>query len=206
MVGGAGIVAVSSDLTITNSTITGNITNNFGGGLLVQYLSNVNLTHTTISGNIANQDYETQPQGGGGGIVNQDSTVTMQNCIVAGNTDLTLPSVHAKWHDVNGSVVSLGGNLVGDKTGSIGWLPGDIAGTSTSPVDPLLGLLNVHVPGKTPTFPLLQGSPAIDFAVCSAAAATDQRGIKRPQGIMCDSGAFEVENSLTYLFIPLILR
>ena len=204
--GGAGMVAVSSDLTITNSTITGNITNNYGGGLLVQYLSNVNLTHTTISGNIANQDYETQPQGGGGGIVNQDSTVTMQNCIVAGNTDLTLPSVHAKWHDVNGSVVSLGGNIVGDKTGSIGWLPGDIAGTSTSPVDPLLGLLNVHEPGKTPTFPLLQGSPAIDFAVCSAAAATDQRGIKRPQGIMCDSGAFEVENSLTYLFIPLILR
>jgi hypothetical protein len=36
--------------------------------------------------------------------------------------------------------------------------------------------------------------------------STDQRGVKRPQGIACDRGAFELENPLTFLFIPLILR
>jgi hypothetical protein len=51
-----------------------------------------------------------------------------------------------------------------------------------------------------------EGSPAIDSAVCTADMSTDQRGEKRPQGIACDRGAFELENPLTFLFIPLILR
>jgi hypothetical protein len=51
-----------------------------------------------------------------------------------------------------------------------------------------------------------EGSPAIDSAVCTAGISTDQCGVKRPQGIACDKGAFELENPLTYLFIPLILR
>jgi len=51
-----------------------------------------------------------------------------------------------------------------------------------------------------------KGSPAIDSAVCAAGVSTDQHGVRRPQGIACNRGAFELENPLTYLFIPLILR
>jgi hypothetical protein len=51
-----------------------------------------------------------------------------------------------------------------------------------------------------------EGSPAVDFAVCTASISTDQCGEKSSQGIACDIGAFELENPLTYLFIPLIQR
>ena len=204
--GGAGIYVVYGTLDVINSTITGNITNNYGGGLLVYNGSKVSLLHSTISGNIANHNYETEAWGGGAGIYMDDSTVTLQNCIVAGNTDLTEPSEHPKWPDFYGEVTSLGGNLIGDDTGSTGWLARDMVGTSAAPIDPLLGLLDVYAPGTTPTFPLLAGSPAIDSVVCIGGVTTDQRGVKRPQGISCDSGAFEVENPLTYLFIPLIQR
>ena len=204
--GGAGIYVVYGTLDVINSTITGNITNNYGGGLLVYNGSKVSLLHSTISGNIANHNYETEAWGGGAGIYMDDSTVTLQNCIVAGNTDLTEPSEHPKWPDFYGEVTSLGGNLIGDDTGSTGWLARDMVGTSAAPIDPLLGLLDVYAPGKTPTFPLLAGSPAIDSVVCIGSVTTDQRGVKRPQGIACDSGAFELENPLTFLFIPLILR
>ncbi len=205
-VGGAGIFIDDSIMTITNSTISGNVTNNFGGGILAYDDTTLTLVNVTVSGNLANQNYETEAWGGGGGVYIDRAEVYLKNSIVAGNTDLTEPSEHVKWPDVKGSFVSLGGNLIGDETGSTGWLPSDLVGNSGMPVDPMLGSLDVHEPGNTPTFPLLEGSPAIDFATCAAGVGTDQRGIKRPQGITCDSGAFELENSLTYLFIPLILR
>ncbi len=204
--GGAGIFANDSIMTITNSTITGNVTNNYGGGILAYDDTVVTLIHSTITGNLANQDYDTNDWGGGGGIYNDGAEVILWNTIVAGNTDLTETKVHTKWPDVYGAITSLGGNLIGDDTGSTGWLPGDMVGTAASPIDPLLGVLDVYNPGTTPTYPLLEGSPAIDTAVCVAGVTIDQRGIKRPQGIACDRGAFEVENPLTYLFIPLILR
>jgi hypothetical protein len=207
--GGAGIfIQYSGTLDVINSTITGNITNNYGGGLLAYSNSEVSLINSTISGNIANQNYETEPWGGGGGIYNyeDDSTIKLQNTIVAGNTDLTELSEHASWPDVEGSFISLGGNLIGDETGSTGWLPSDMVGTAAAPIDPLLGTFGIYEPGTTPTYPLLEGSPAIDTAVCAVGVTTDQRGVKRPQGIACDRGAFEVENPLTYLFMPMILR
>lgn len=204
--GGAGVYVQFGTLNAVNSTITGNITDNYGGGLLAYNGSKVSLIHSTISGNIANHNYETEAWGGGAGIYNADSNVTLQNSIVAGNTDLTDPSEHAKWPDFYGEVASLGGNLIGDDTGSTGWLPSDMVGTSATPVDPLLGTLGIYDPGTTPTYPLLEGSLAIDSVSCAIGVTTDQRGIIRPQGMACDRGAFEVENPLTYLFIPLIQR
>ncbi len=204
--GGAGIFVDDSIVTITNSTITGNVTNNFGGGILAYDDTVVTLIHSTVSGNTANQDHAEQSEGGGGGIYNDGAEIRLRNTIVAGNTDLTDPSEHAKWPDFRGNATSLGGNLIGDETGSTGWLPSDMAGSFAAPIDPLLGALGVHEPGSTPTFALLEGSPAIDAVGCAAGVTKDQRGVKRPQGIACDIGAFELENPLTYLFIPLILR
>lgn len=205
-VGGAGVYVRYGTLNATNSTITGNITNNYGGGLYAYEGSKVSLIHTTITGNIANHNWETEAWGGGAGIYNDKSTVTLQNSIVAGNTDLTEPSEHDKWPDAKGIMTSLGGNLIGDSTGSTGWLPGDMVGNAAAPLDPLLGELDLYDPGTTPTFPLLEGSPAIDTAICAVGVTTDQRGMSRPQGLACDIGAYEVENSTIYLFLPLLLR
>ncbi len=48
---------------------------------------------------------------------------------------------------------------------------------------------------ELPTLPLLPGSPAIDRGVCEGAPNTDARGVSRPQGKSCDSGAYELEQA-----------
>jgi len=45
--------------------------------------------------------------------------------------------------------------------------------------------------GPTQTHALLSGSPAIDAALLANCPAADQRGVSRPQGAGCDSGAYE---------------
>ncbi|MHB1317238.1 MAG: choice-of-anchor Q domain-containing protein [Anaerolineae bacterium] len=193
--GGAGIYAGrDSTTTLVNTTVSGNVTNNFGGGIYADYNATLNLIHSTVTANVANQNYEAEPWGGTGGVYIYNGQVTLQNTIVAGNTDMTDPSTagHDKWPDVNGGFISQGGNLIGDGTGSTGWAAGDLVGTAAEPVNPLLGALATNEPGSTPTHALLEGSPAIDAAP-SCAAETDQRGVARPQGTACDSGAFELE-------------
>jgi hypothetical protein len=62
--------------------------------------------------------------------------------------------------------------------------------------DPLLGTLG-NYGGFTQTIPLLAHSSAINTGNNATCAATDQRGITRPQGAHCDIGAFElVDNTL----------
>ena len=208
--GGAGLfVTNGGSITLINSTVTENVTNNLGGGILVWDEGTVNLIHSTVSGNLSNQDYADYSYGGGGGIyVHGDSSVEIQNSIVAGNTDLTDPATagHEKWPDVYGEVASLGGNLIGDDTGSTGWVAGDQVGTVAVPIDPLLDVLALNEPGTTPTFALLEGSPAIDAVTCVAGVVEDQRGIPRRQGVKCDIGAYEVEVDLLYIYLPIIRR
>jgi len=57
--------------------------------------------------------------------------------------------------------------------------------------DPLLGVITPAI-GATKVFPLLPGSPAIDTGNNANCPLFDQRGISRPQGSLCDMGAFEV--------------
>jgi len=212
--GGAGIFAYREGVTtLINSTVTDNVTNNYGGGILVAYDATVNLIHSTISGNTANQDYADYEWGGGGGIYivpgeygMTGGTVNIHNSIVAGNTDLSGlvdPRIdydyHVAWPDIYGAVNDLGGNLIGDSTGSTGWVDTDLVGTASVPIEPLLGELAMNAPGSTPTFALLTDSPAIDAVECPAEVTTDQRGVTRPQdgngdGLSkCDIGAFELE-------------
>ena len=57
-------------------------------------------------------------------------------------------------------------------------------------VQPLLGPLADNG-GPTQTHALLAGSPAIDAGDDTAAPATDQRGVARPQGARSDIGSVE---------------
>ena len=98
---------------------------------------------------------------------------------------------------VNPTVASGGRNLIGaDATGACGQDftlsggSGDKVGTQSAAIDAKLGTLG-NYGGHTQTIPLLPGSPAIDAGACPAGVTTDQRGIARPQGASCDSGAFE---------------
>jgi CSLREA domain-containing protein len=189
-IGGGGIVTINSPATTTliNSTVSGNEADGYGGGILSHSSAEVNLSYTTITDNAANQH-------GGGVAIGESGTVQSLNSILADNFDTSSAETDSN-PDVFGTFTSLGGNLIGDGTGSSGWDESDKVGTDTSPLYPMLGALTVNEPGKTPTMALLTGSPAIDAVACPAEVTTDQRGIGRPQGDLCDIGAYEVEQAI----------
>ncbi len=184
-----GIYNDEGTLTLTNSTISDNTTVYDGGGI-VNNGGQITLTFCTIYGNIAH---------GAGAIATANTTKTgstsMRSSILAGNNALSAP-------DISGNLNSLGYNLIGNPSGAT--LLGspevqatDVIGVSsaTLKIDPLLrdngGLVQPH----SWTHALLPGSPAIDLIpsdVClSFKVLNDQRGVKRPQGKGCDSGAYE---------------
>jgi hypothetical protein len=201
---GAGGLENFGTVTLTDSTISGNVSSGFGdaGGMLnigdailtnctisnndglgdgvsfgfggIENAGIATLTNCTISGNKASQ---------GGGILN-DSTLELNNSIVANNTS---------GGDCFGGITSLDYNLDSDGTCNL-TQPNDRPNT-----DPLLGPLQNNG-GPTDTHALLDGSPAIDAIpvgdcvdASGEAIATDQRSVERPQGAACDIGAYEFE-------------
>ena len=75
--GGAGITSIDVDLTVENSTISGNTATLFGGGLYHNGGS-ATVTNSTISGNAGGTI-------GGGGIYNQGD-ITLTNSTISGNS------------------------------------------------------------------------------------------------------------------------
>ncbi len=194
---GGGLVNSIGQLALINSTVSGNfagttISNAVGGGIYGQVdIANPNgrliLTNSTITNN--------QSSGNGGGL-RQDlqGTTRIRNTIVSGNTSSNTSS-----GDVSGAVISNGVNLVGNTTGSSGWLACDLLN-----VNPILGPLAENG-GGTMTRALLPGSPAIDAGNNSTAIdpqtqmplITDQRGFKRVSGGTVDIGAYEEQPVIT---------
>ncbi len=181
-------------LHVANSTINGNYASGLpggtpgapggiGGGIYTASWSGVEdpspdavvLTNVTLADNGAD--------GQGGGIYVGRGSPQLRNSIIAHNR----PGVNC----AGGTLASLGYNLADDLSCSLNG-PGDQPG-----VDPLLGEWQDNG-GPTKTYALLPGSPAIDAVAEGACTlATDQRGVLRPQGIRCDSGAFELEQGKT---------
>lgn len=167
--------------------------------------------------------------GSGGGVWNQTTNATIQNTLIAlnlagvggsggTNTIYSLPTPsspdplpqiivgnagsNGTGLDLFGSFASQGFNLLGTADGSTGFTNGvnaDQLGTDASPIDPLLGPLQMNG-GLTPTQALLPGSPAIDQGN-SFGIKFDQRHVKRPNDLSTipnapggdgtDIGAFE---------------
>ena len=155
-------------LTVTNSTISGNLAVTDGGGILNG--GTLTVTNSTISGNTAQSD--------GGGIRGFDYPETLENSIVAGNTGATNPDIWASIETITTSVIGV----------PIGMTLADI-------LDPA-GLTDNGGPTQTIALALVAGNPAIDLgtgAVCAAAPVNglDQRGMPRPAA--CDIGAYEVQ-------------
>jgi predicted outer membrane repeat protein len=198
--GNGGGLASSGQLTIDNSTFSGNSAVGDGGGIsTTPDVAPVQITSTTITANTADSDSD--GQGAGGGLfVSAGTTVALHNTLIAGNFvspgKTSVPSVSVP--DLAGSVVSLGYNVIGDGTGSSGlanWVNGDQVGTGTKPLAAHLGALEDNG-GPTPTCAELFGSPALGKGDPSLAGSTDQRGQPRPaQGV--DVGAFQHQGAAT---------
>jgi CSLREA domain-containing protein len=174
-------------LTIINSTISGNISTIDGGG--IANWGTAHLYNVTITNNQADNDYNNT--GNGGGIYNDPTgTLTIQNIILAGNTD-GINASYAK-PDCSGTLTSSGFNLIQELTGCT---ITDVTTGNITGLDPLLGPLQDNG-GPTFTHALLTGSPAINAgnpAGCTdqngVLLGTDQRGYVR-NGV-CDKGAYE---------------
>jgi len=174
---GAGIVNTggfngAGSVTLTNSTVSGNSAINGGIGAIANLAGGHTLTlsNTSITANSASGSGS-----GVGGIFNgSGSTANLKNSIVAKNTSALMP------HDLNGTFNSQGYNLIGESTGTDGFMNGingDQVGTPGSPVDPKLGVLADNG-GPTSTHLLLPASPAIDAG--NSVLTTYQRGQPRP--------------------------
>jgi hypothetical protein len=162
-------------LKVVNSTISGNVAMSDGGGIRALNDTGTTLVNDTIAGNSAGV------AGGGLDTENPSGPITLENTIVADNT---MGSAPADCAVAGGAITSAGHNL--DQSDSC-----HLTSTGDRTGNPMLGLLAANG-GQTETMALALGSPAIDGADPTACPATDQRGVSRPQGSVCDIGAFEL--------------
>ncbi|MBW7885936.1 MAG: S8 family serine peptidase, partial [Caldilineaceae bacterium] len=175
---GGGIEHFGGMLTLTNSTVSSNQASDNGGGLYNQ--GDATATHVTFHLNSA--------AGDGGDIFNDEGQLTVTSSIVAG-----APSGGNCFNSA-GLIHSGGYNLESANTCKLA-TTGDITNT-----DPLLGVLQDNS-GPTPTHALRLDSPAVDRIPkntngCGVQITVDQRGVTRPTGDGCDSGAYEATAGL----------
>lgn len=178
--GDGGGIYNNTDLTLTNSTLSGNTVTGSGGGLINWNV--LRLNNSTITDNDASF------AGGFYGF----GTADIKNSIIAGNTSGggSMPD------DCNAGYNTLGGNVFGNGTGCFSG-GGD---TTVNPPDVFTLLLNPTLAlngGTTYNHALLSGGAAVDFAadcttVGGAPVTVDQRDTARPFGAACDSGAYEL--------------
>lgn len=176
----SGAIQNEKVLTMINCTITGNTAGSYGGG--IQTKDTLILRHCTISGNAASVSDITW----GGGLDAFDVTVTLENCIISGNTSRGNPQdLSAE----NATLNHVGRNIVGRRD-----IFGAITETGPAPVqvDPLLAPLGDYG-GSTRTLALKRNSPARDASL-SSTSSTDQRGF--PRIGVPDLGAYETDNAL----------
>ena len=169
LAGGGILVRDNAELTLVNSTVSGNVTPGLGGGIFSN--GNISLRNSTIAFNVST---------GGGGVYAFDGSLSVRNSIIAHNVGAFDPNC-----SVGSEVFSVfvGGNISNDP--SCGTDPTMIIAT------PMLDALASNG-GPTKTHALLFGSPAIDAgSLCTE--ATDQRHVARNQGASCDVGAFEFD-------------
>lgn len=203
--GGVRIIGGASS-TITNSTISGNTSEGFGGGIFAN--GDVTFIASTISGNTARM---------GGGIASS-------NVVVIRNSTLSNNSAEYGSNLFNGSLMSVDHTtIVGNSSGSsvqldsyitmrnsilsstasncgmgasIQYEGANIVSDNSCPTlgtPPIIGnawLAPLALDGLTAVHHLLSGSPAIN-AVPTCLVTVDQRGAPRPQGPGCDLGSIE---------------
>ena len=201
---------------VANSTFVNNLARNQGGAVWIgDDDTSVNLNNVTIAGNTAASTNGADGLGGGimvaggtlsvnhatiagnqagfmaGAIYGGGSNVVVKNTIIANNT------AHNPWNINRQCTAGLtnGGNNLQYPANN----PTDPArpecAAGIQVIDPQLSMLADNG-GPTWTMALRPDSPAIDIGHAAACLPADQRGIPRPQGSSCDSGAYEVVTRL----------
>ena len=214
---GAGMHSTNSDPgtytvapTLTNVTFSNNVSEAGGGGGMFNNVSDAIYTNVTFTGNSAFVR--------GGALLNEGSAPVFNNVTFRGNTAANPAQGNAMinilsgaipsnpvinntilWETGDADIVNEGGSTVtiNDSIMHDGSCP--TGGTCTNVqfnADPVLGALADNG-GFTRTIAIGLGSSALDMGNNGTCAATDQRGVSRPQptGGNCDIGAFELDNT-----------
>ena len=170
MVLAAGSPSAGGTTTLTNSTLSGNTATRGAGGIQ-NGGGELVLKHSTVANNDAPI----------GSAITNHRPLNVWNSILEGDCSLE-----------GGTVTSEGGNLESPgNTCGLNPSLGDMVGVSTQALN--LGSLQDNG-GPTLTHLPASGSAAIDkIEPNDCPEATDQRGVSRPQGPLCDVGAVEVE-------------
>lgn len=178
--GSGGGIYNNGTATLVNSTLRANKTGvgnsgkpkgSGGNGGGIANLGALTLTHVTLNRNGVGAQIE---PGKGGAIFNAGGAVKLQNSILANSLES---------RNCYGGVMDGGGNVRYPETDN------SCVGKFGAPN---FGALQDNG-GATQTLALAPDSAAINAALETNCPATDQRGIARPQGKRCDSGAFELE-------------
>ena len=182
--GGFWLLALTDRLTVADTTITGNASGSYGGGIASYqtYDGPLTIQNSTITSNSAT-DY-------GGGIARYaaddpgypgDDDLDLSSTIVAGNTAPQGPDLSNEFPDdpppATGTV-SVGFSLIGNTAGNV-TLTESPAGSNKLNVDPQLGAL-ANNGGPTQTMLPSPASPAIDSGLANGLTA-DQRALS-PHG------------------------
>ncbi len=204
--GGGGMYNSNANSILNRVTFYGNTANRRGGGMLNEN-ANPTLTNVTFYGNVSNESVGSVPWGGGG-MMNVTSSPILNNVTFSGNNSLngsgtaggdairnatnSSPVIRNSifWGDLDDEITSDG---TGSTTISDSVVQGGFAGgTNIITTDPKLGAL-ANNGGFTQTMALGAGSSALDVGNNSTCSTSDQRGVTRPQGVVCDAGAYELD-------------
>lgn len=196
---GGGGMGVNGFVTISNSTFVGNSATNGPGGGLQSNGPLFVLNNVTVTGNSA------LTRGGGYYRSSSNANNFLRNTIIAGNTGAAeAPDVTQA---TNGTISSLGNNVIGVVGTSVGWVKSDITGVDAklSPVGNYGGFGMTVIP--------MSDSPAINAGQncvidlsCSSnnptnAITADQRGAERSDATV-DIGAYEINSSYVATLPP----
>jgi predicted outer membrane repeat protein len=193
--GFGGAIFNAGQLTINDSTFSANTSTNNGGAVYVNAGRTLTLANSTFSGNTSAT--------GGGGLYTNASTATIMNVTFSGNIAPVGQNINASGVLTISASILHNGNCSGTLTDGGSNIAFNAAGCPGNNVDPLLGVLG-NYGGTTQTFPLQAGSPALD-TFTAGCLSTDQRGILRPQGAACDSGAYEAVVVLSPSGTPIVV-
>lgn len=166
-----GIDLEESEVTMINSTISGNTSNHGAGINLFGMTSSMVLIQSTVADNTAVQ---------GAGIFVFDGAITLSGVVLDNNGS-----------NCNTAVVTAGYNVASDSSCSL------IGTGDVSDAMLVLGPLADNG-GTTQTHDLLPFSEALDHIPtgvqgCGSTLTKDQRGLVRPVDGACDAGAVEVQ-------------
>ncbi len=205
---GGGIANFSGGtLLVSDSAFTGNSASTGGGGIANYGGATASVANTTFFTNTAtgasgggglwnngtlavnNSTFSANSASPGGGIRIAGGSATLRNTLIANS---------ASGGDCVGTLSGTNNNNLIKDTGANACGLTDGANGNIIGQDPNLGALT----GSPAYLPLTAGSPALNAGDNASCAATDQRGVFRPQGGRCDIGAFE----MVFVSLPLVVR